>query len=87
MMLTSALCSLVTMGPKHEIDSLASLVHSAIQVPLAAHLDVGFIHPPALANLTFVPAKGFLEQRYELDAPAMHARMVELEAPFGHHIL
>jgi hypothetical protein len=39
--------------------------------------SVDVIHPPALANRTFVLAKGFLEQRYELDDPAMHARMVD----------
>jgi len=60
--------SLVTMDSKQKIDGLASLVHCSIQVlPLAAHLDVGFIHPPALAYRTFVPAKGLVEQRNELD--------------------
>jgi hypothetical protein len=63
----TACCRLVAMRPQQEIDRIASLVHRAIQVlPLAAHLDVVFIHPPALADRTFVLAKGFLEQRYGL---------------------
>jgi hypothetical protein len=53
------------MRPQQEIDRIAGLVHRAIQVLLlAAHLDVGFIHPPAPADRTFVLAKGLLEQRY-----------------------
>ncbi|CAE6944324.1 hypothetical protein R69927_07843 [Paraburkholderia domus] len=80
--------NLVAMRPQQEIDRIAGLVHCAIQVfPLAAHLDVGFIHPPALTHRTFALAKGFLEQRYELDDPAMHARMINLKAALSHHLL
>src|SRR5471032_2334532 len=47
--------SLVAMRTQQEIDRITGLVYCAIQVlPLAAHLDVGFIRPPTLADRTFV---------------------------------
>ena len=50
--------SLVAMRPQQEIERISGLVHCAIQVlPLAAYLDVGFIHPPALIHRTFVLAR------------------------------
>jgi hypothetical protein len=55
-------------------------------LPAATHLDLGFIHPPALTDRTFVLANGLLEQRYELDDPAMHARMINLKAALSHHL-
>jgi hypothetical protein len=83
----AARSSLVAMRPQQEIDRITGLIHCTIQVLLlAAHLDVGFIHPPALTHRTFVLAKGFLEQRYELDDPPMHARMVNLKAALSHHL-
>jgi hypothetical protein len=75
------------MGSKQEANGVAGRVHGKLEVfPPAAYLDVGFIHPPALADGAFVLAKGFLESRYQLDHPAMHARMTDLEIPFGHHL-
>jgi hypothetical protein len=82
----AARSGLVTVGAQQEINRIAPLVDGAVQeFPLAFDLDVGFVHPPALANRSLVPSKSLFEQRHELDDPAVHARMIHLDAPFGHH--
>ncbi|RKT20821.1 hypothetical protein B0G69_4167 [Paraburkholderia sp. RAU2J] len=79
--------SLVTMGSQQEIDGLSGLIHRTIQVlPLAAHLDVRFVHPPAPADRPLMLAKRFFEQRHEFDHPAVYRRMVHLETAFRHHL-
>ncbi|MEA3094757.1 MAG: hypothetical protein QOJ04_6099, partial [Caballeronia sp.] len=64
---------LVTARSQKEIDGVARLVDSAVQVfPFATDLDIGFVHPPALADRPLVLAKRLFEQRHEFDHPAMH---------------
>ncbi len=76
------------MGSQQEVKRVALLLDCAVQIfPLPFDLDAGFVHTPAPAHRTLVPAKRLLEQGHDLDDPAVHAGVIDLDAPFGHHFL
>jgi hypothetical protein len=80
--------SLVPLGPEQKIDGVARLIRCPVKIlPRALNLDIGFINPPALADRPLVLAKSLLVQRYHLDNPAMHRRMIDANVTLSHHFL
>ena len=73
-------------GSQQEVCRIASAFNSAVKVlPLAGHFDVGFVHPPTLANGVFAPTK--YGAQHHLDCPAMHSSVVNDNTAFPHHFL
>jgi hypothetical protein len=67
---------------------VALLVDGAVQVfAVAFDLDVDLVHPPDFAHRLLVPSERLFEQRHELDDPAVHTRMIDIEIPLSHHFL
>ena len=55
---------LVSMLRQQEIDGLAGLIHSAIEViPLAFDLDIGLVHPPADPHRALAAVERLLQRR------------------------
>ena len=76
----------VPFGAKQKVDRVADLVDCSVQVlPLAADLDVGFVHPPAIADRQLTPATHRREHRQHLHRPAMDRRVVDRHSTLGHH--
>ena len=51
-----------------------------------SHLEIGFIHPPTLANGVLAPTKYGGQHRHHLDCPAMHSGVVNENTVFPHHL-
>jgi hypothetical protein len=56
-----------------------------MDISMTFDLDVGLIDAPAPAHGPFVFAQCFFKHRQQFDHPPVHARMVHLDTPLGHH--
>jgi hypothetical protein len=75
----------VALGREQEIHRLAEPIHRAIQVlPLAADLDVRFVHAPGRAERALAPAHDLRQHRQHLQRPSMHRRMIHGHPTLGH---
>jgi hypothetical protein len=81
-------CGCIWPGREQEIYGIALAIDCALQVlPSASDLEVGLIHPPALAHGTLASAERYGEHRQYLQHPAMHCGMVNEDSAFLHHLL
>src|SRR3954454_17220312 len=79
---------LVPLGAEQEVDRLAGAVDGAVEItPLTADPEVGFVDVPRPAAGAQVPAYPLLELRGEALHPAVHGRVVDLDAAVGEHAL
>jgi len=70
-----------------KVNSLTGLVHGSIQVrPLAAYLDIGFVHSPGSANRLAKPVPVLDELRDISPNPAQNGRMGKIQSAFSHHL-
>jgi hypothetical protein len=69
------------------IHEVAISIHRSVEVlPLALDTDIGFVHRPAVTDLTVPPlAKRLTEERSELASPLPHGLMGHNEAPMETH--
>ena len=65
--------------------ALPTALHKVFPLALDPHLC--FVQPPADAHGTLATMKGLLQQRDILQHPAIDRGMVDLDAPFFHHLL
>src|ERR1700682_2483050 len=80
--------SLVPLGSEQKIDGGALLVHRPVEIsPPAFALDIRLIHASTPACRAFVTARRLLEQRHQLDDPAMHRRMIDADGALSYHLL
>src|SRR6185312_633107 len=78
----------VAFGRQQKVNRVAGLVDGSVQVfPLALDPHICFVQPPADAHGTLATMKGLLQQRDILQHPAIDRGMVDLDAPFFHHLL
>ncbi|EIC82179.1 hypothetical protein SPM24T3_23137 [Serratia sp. M24T3] len=62
----------IPLSCQQKIDGLPCGINCPVQIfPLASDFDVGFIHSPPATRATFMPAEGFIQQRYQADNPAV----------------
>ena len=77
------------MSSQQKIDGATIFVDSTIQIlPVAFHLNIGFVHAPTFANGTFVH---FPENHFELWReflnPTVDVGMIYRNATLSHHLL
>ena len=73
----SAGSSHISLGSQQKVHRIASAVNGPVKVlPTAGYFDVGFVHPPTLANGVLAPTKHGGQHRHHLDRPAMHNGVV-----------
>lgn len=69
---------LVAVSAEQEIHGVAGLIDRPVQVlPVAFHLDIGFVHAPAGANGKLLSPESRLHHRNQLDHPAMHSGVID----------
>ena len=67
----------ISLGSQQEVHRIASAVKGPLKVlPVAGYFDVGFVHPPTLANGVLALTKYGGQHRHHLDCPAMHSGLV-----------
>jgi acyl-CoA reductase-like NAD-dependent aldehyde dehydrogenase len=83
-----ALCSRqVTVFAEEELDRVTHTVDGTVEIhPLAAHLDVSFVDVPLASDGTLALVETLQQLRREVNDPAVHGRMIDAQAPFGHHL-
>src|SRR5262249_32129576 len=68
-----------------KVNGLAMFVHGAIEVvPLALHLDVGLVHPPADPHWTLAPMERLLQLRAVFDDPPVNGGVIYVDSTFLH---
>lgn len=79
---------MIALGPQKEVDGVAALVDRAVQVlPLAADLDVGLVHPPALFDGALALAEHSCQDWQHLDGPVKQRGVIDENCALGHHLL
>ena len=83
-----ALCGRqVTVFAEEELNRVANTVDSTVKIhPLAAHLDVSFVDVPLASDDTLALVETLQELRRKVNDPAVHGRMIDAQAAFGHHL-
>src|SRR4030095_2900502 len=70
---------------EQKVNGLAMFVHRAVEIaPLALHLDVGLVHPPADPHWTLAPMKRLFELWTIFDDPPINGGVIHLHSPFLH---
>ncbi len=78
----------VSLGAQQEVNGVAVVVDRPVQVlPLAADLDIGFVHSPALTDRALAPTDHDRQHRQHLDRPAMQRGVIDEDPTVGHHLL
>mgnify|MGYP003674578617 CR=1 FL=1 len=83
-----ALCSRqVTAFAEEELDRIANAVDGTVKIhPLAAHLDIRLVDVPLASDGTLALVETLQQQGREVNDPAVHSRMIDAHAAFGHHL-
>src|SRR5262249_16428087 len=70
---------------EQKVNGLALLIDRTIEIaPLALHLDVCLVHPPAHPHGTLAPMKRLLELGAIFDDPSVNGGVIHLHPPFLH---
>jgi hypothetical protein len=59
----------------------------ALRHPLIEDLDLGLIDVPPAGDSSLSPIEPLQQERCIMDRPAMHGRVINGDAPLGHHLL
>lgn len=68
----------VSFGCQQKVDGLTCSIYGVVQIfPPPFDFDVGFIHTPSTSNRPFMPTKHFVQQRHQVDNPAVKPGVVK----------
>ncbi|WP_189556726.1 hypothetical protein [Mesorhizobium sp. M4B.F.Ca.ET.089.01.1.1] len=54
---------------------------------MAAYLDACLVHVPLAGDGALAPVEALQKLGREVNDPAVHGRMVDVQAAFGHHLV
>jgi hypothetical protein len=80
-------CRQIPKLAEEEFHRVAHAIDGAVEIrPLAAHLDIGFIHVPTATDSPFAPVEAFQQFRRVAQNSAVDRGVIDANVALGHHL-